>query len=108
MAKMDEEKVTSESSSDPRIQLILKMITDIASGKCKANARSEGKDNELDAVIHGLLMLSKELTAKEDERRQAEQKLRESRARLEDYATETSGWWWETDAKHRFTSFDGG
>ena len=40
-----------------------------------------------------------------EERKEAERTLRESEARLRDFAEAGSDWFWETDADHRFTYF---
>ena len=38
-------------------------------------------------------------------RKEAELALKESDARIKDFATAGSDWFWETDADHRFKSF---
>ena len=40
-----------------------------------------------------------------EERKRAEQTLKESEKRLRDFAVAGSDWFWETDAEHRFTMF---
>lgn len=54
----------TENNDDPRIGIIFDMITRIASGDGEVEVQPTGKNDELDAIITGLKMLSEELTAK--------------------------------------------
>ena len=111
-------KNTRRGEQGPRLQEILDVLMQYAAADLSARAEVGADDGILDAIAAGVNMLGEELAERFAEkeslereiarRGQAERKLRESRARLEDYATATSEWWWETDAKHRFTSFEGG
>ena len=49
---------------DSRIEVILSLIQDIASGELQARRETSGRSDELDAVIAGLNMLGEELAAK--------------------------------------------
>ena len=49
---------------DSRIEVILSLIQDLASGELEARRETLGRSDELDAVITGLNMLGEELAAK--------------------------------------------